>query len=145
MSVKRLRPAGRWRDRLPREPSRPYTVRPYPVNLVRVFASLVLTLAAGCAAAPDHTLHRELGGALQRVRNDVADIVGPQATGGFAGLDRRPVFVDLRNALVRLPHTLRFDVMPFTDNHAGVHLAESGGQDTRPHTMLGRMLAKIPW
>lgn len=111
--------------------------------LAKFLFVLTVALAAGCASAvPQHSLHRNVGNSLQGLRNRVTKIIGPGAPGGLAGIDGRPMLIDLRNAMLRLPHTLRLDVMPFADNHAGVHIAESGS-DSRPLTTLRRALTKI--
>ena len=104
---------------------------------------LAVALAAGCASAvPQHSVLRNVGSSLQGLRNRVTKVIGPGARGGLAGFDGRPLLIDLRNAILRLPQTLRLDVVPFVDNHVGVRFDESGS-DSRPHTTLSRAFAKI--
>jgi hypothetical protein len=104
---------------------------------------LVLSCSACTTLAPQSTVPRDIGQALHRLRANVTDLVHPPS-GTLAGPDGRPLLHDLRNAIRKLPRTLRLDVPPFADHHASVRLAEAGG-DWRPRTMLSRALAKLPW
>jgi hypothetical protein len=110
---------------------------------VRLLAAILTAVAAGCAApVPEHPLHGEVGTAMHRLRGNIAGMVGPAAPGRLAGPDRRPLVLDLRDALARLPATLRLDVPPFADYHVGVRLAEAPGTWQR-RTTLTRALARI--
>lgn len=109
---------------------------------MRVVVILLLLTAAGCASTGDGTLHREVGSALQRFGARATRGLAVDQPGRVSLLDERPMFLDFRNAIQRLPATLRLDVPPFPDYHASVRMAETGSA-WQPQGILTRALTRL--
>lgn len=100
-----------------------------------------LVVAAGCSSLERGTLNRQVGSSFQRLGDRIKAGVDPPSR--LALLDQRPMLIDFRNAIRRLPSTLRLEAVPFADHHTSVRMAATGATDWQQSGPLSRALVKF--
>lgn len=104
---------------------------------------VLLFLAAGCSSTEGGALHRQVGASFQRFGASLKRTVASATPTRFALLDQRPMLRDFKNALLRLPSTLRLDTPPLPDNHTSAHMATAGSGAWQPQGILTRALSRL--
>ena len=109
------------------------------------FTTLLLaTLGVGCTAYTDApTVERSFGNALQQLRSDARHTLGLDVTGAKTAFNQLRAVLDLRDAIRKLPSTLRLDVPLFADYHSTTPLAPTERVVFRPRTPIGRILTRV--
>ncbi|MEZ5965150.1 MAG: hypothetical protein R3F56_15050 [Planctomycetota bacterium] len=110
---------------------------------MRALSLLPLLLVGSCASLEESPLRRQIAASVQPLAHDVRRLLAPDGLARFALLDRRPMFLDFRNAVRRLPATLRLDEPPLADRHTAVRAMASGSGSWQAPGLLTRALSRL--